>query len=215
MTSLYITKKMQGKMQGFKSLNTSPRDNPFCMIMCFGEEKDIICKYCYSQRALATYAKAARKPWRRNLYLLSEGLLESHQIPEIKEKVFRFHSHGELWNQNHYINFVNIARMNPDTYFTLYTKRPDLICGIERPPNMGLIYSEPKLNNYVEEVPEGFDRRFTVFTEPYIKEHNIQLRINCEGRKCIECLRCYTPNKEVTHINEKLKGPKRPVFLHH
>ena len=206
-----ITKRMQGKMTGFKSLNTSPLANPFCKKMCFGsEDKDIICRYCYSTRAITTYAKAAQKPWGINLEILAFETLDIDQIPEIKEKVFRFHSHGELANQQHYINFVNIALKNPDTYFTLYTKRPKLTLGIARPPNMGLIYSEPRLNNYVEELPEGFDKRFTVFTEDYINENEID--INCGGKKCMECLTCYTPNNGITHVNEKKKGPKTPVY---
>jgi len=209
--TLQITKRMQGKMEGFKSLNTSPLANPFCKKMVKESPNDIICKFCYSTRAIITYAKAAQRSWGINTDILSREVLEDHRIPEIKDKVFRFHSHGELLNATHYINFCNIAWKNPNTYFTLFTKRPNLTRGIDRPPNMGLIYSEPRINNYVEEIPEGFDRRFTVFTKDYIEENEID--INCGGKKCIECLTCYTPNNGITHVNEKIKGPKKPVYL--
>lgn len=192
---------MQGKMKGFKSLNTSPLDNTFCNGMACRD--DTICSHCYSRRALKTYATNGRKPWKRNGYILSKKVLDEEKLPDITDKYFRFHSHGELINENHLINFVNIAKKNPDTNFVLYTKRKDLIkkigkCGVS---NIRYIYSEPLINNPCDVIPEGFDGKFRVFSRDYVQKHNID--INCEGKSCMECLKCYTGGIRIA--NELIK----------
>lgn len=195
--SLHISTKMQGKMKGFWTLNTSPLDNKYCMGMSLN--KECICSKCYSQKALITYAKTARKPWKRNGMVLStETLID---IPVIDKEYFRFHSHGELINDLHYKNFIKIVEENLNTVFALYTKRKDIIKRYKKPDNLVLVYSEPKINNFVKSLPPKFDRRFSVFTKEYAKKKEID--INCHGRKCIECLKCY--KGDVKFINELVK----------
>lgn len=196
-----ISKKMQGKMTGFWTLNTSPLDNMFCEAMSRNPKS--VCYNCYSRRTLNTYAKQARKPWKRNGRILSSKLMDDADIPVINKEYFRFQSHGELINDTHYINLVRIAKANPDTIFLLPTKRIDIVNrhGKMGADNLVLSYSEPSLNNPVNKLPKGFDRRFSVFTKDYAKDHNI--KINCHGKRCMECLSCY--NGKTQFVNELVK----------
>lgn len=188
-------------MTGFYTLNTSPLDNMFCEAMSRNPKS--ICYNCYSRRSLVTYAKVARKPWKRNGRLLSDHIIPEEDLPIVKKKYFRFQSHGELINDTHYINLVNIAKKNPDSIFLLPTKRINIIRkhGKMGADNLVLSYSEPLKNHLVEKLPEHFDRRFTVFTKEYAEENNID--INCHGKKCIECLQCY--NGTIQIVNELLR----------
>ena len=45
----------------------------------------------------------------------------------LDRSIARFHSHGELINETHLINLVNIALHNPHCNFALWTKRFDII----------------------------------------------------------------------------------------
>lgn len=200
MSELKISKKMTGKMTGFHTLNTSPLDNDFCLGM--SKKKDCICSKCYSQKALNTYAPTARNVWKRNGEILSSGLLDD--LPVIRRDYFRFHSHGEILNETHFINLMNIAKNNPDTRFALWTKRKDIVAKLGKigAENLTLIYSEPKLNNLKTTPPKNYDKIFTVFTEEYIKDNDIN--INCGGKLCMGCLICYKENK-IINVNEHLK----------
>jgi hypothetical protein len=59
---------------------------------------------------------------------------------------------------------------------------------------MVLIYSDPIINGN-NELPEGFDKVFTVYTKQYVKENNID--INCGGKKCKDCLLCYVGDEKL------------------
>jgi len=201
--SLKITQRMNGKMKGFRSLNTSPIDNDFCQRM--SKNTKSICSKCYSRRAVTTYATCARKPWKENGRILSRVLTDV-QLPVITDKYFRFQSHGELLNATHYINLLNIAKKNPETIFVLPTKRKKIVekFGKQGAENVILSYSEPFINHFVEELPPHFDRRFSVFTKEYSKENDIE--INCGARLCMECLQCYKlDGKNIKYVNEHLK----------
>ena len=65
--------------------------------------------------------------------------------------------------------------------------------------NVFLTYSEPYLNHFTKEIPKNFDRKFSVFTPEYAEEHGIEL--NCSGKRCMDCLQCYTKNG-IKYINE-------------
>ena len=190
-----------GKMKGFHSLNTSPLDNMFCEAM--SKNPKSICYNCYSRKSLRTYAQSARRPWKLNGRILSSKVLNSSELPKTSKEYFRFQSHGELINENHYVNLVNIAKKNPNTTFALWTKRKNIVkkFGKMGADNLVLIYSEPMINNTSKEIPEEFDRRFTVFTKDFAKDHNIN--INCHGKSCMDCLECYSGEEK--YINEIIK----------
>jgi hypothetical protein len=56
----------------------------------------------------------------------------------------------------------------------------------QRPANLVLIYSNPRLDRIMERPPKAFDKVFNNVPKEY------DGAANCTGQKCIECLACYT-----------------------
>ena len=210
MIKLNITKKMTGKLEGISSLNTDPFSNPFCMKM--SAQPKSVCSQCYSQAMLKAYRKSCQKPWAENGENLSKRLLTPQELPVIKKSIFRFSAHGEIINKTMYLNYLAIARNNPDTSFTVWTKRKDIIAKIGKAGvnNIILIYSSPILNDLNPVVPTNFDKVFTVYTPDVAGPNDV--KINCGKKKCIECMSCYSQN-DTTHINEIVKS-KQHIWNH-
>jgi len=190
MEKIHVTTKMNGKMQGMVSINTSSLDNQFCKAMSL--VKDSICSKCYSNQMLKMY-KTAQECFRRNGELLSSKELEPAQIPFLNYHTVRFNAFGELINKQHFINLVKIAEHNPKTTFTLWTKRMDLVS--KRPKNMIIIQSSYKINVKDEKHPLA-TKTFTVY--------NDDTSINCKG-PCATCMKCYNKSNKTVDIKEKLK----------
>ena len=192
---------MSGKLEGFKAISTNTLTNNFCVKMNTAK-KETICSHCYSHSMLKGYRKNTAPALQRNSDLLSSHYLFDDEVPKIKDKYFRFSSHGELINYIHLCNLVKIAEFNPDTSFALWTKRKDLVNHYLKnhgmfPLNMILIYSNPEINKVMAAPPKGFDRTFNNVTS-----HPDE---NCTGQKCKDCLLCYTVGNNVTTIIEKVK----------
>jgi len=194
--------KMTGKLVGFKSISTNTLSNPYCIKM---QEKgdDVICGDCYSYIMLQTYRKNMQACLERNSKLLSESILHDQQLPTIMELYHRFSAHGEVINMNHVINFMNIAKKNPLTTFGWWTKRNDFIQKYlkdnDKPPNVILIYSNPKKSKIMSKPPKNFDKTFNTVLE----NENVEMQ-NCTGQQCKDCLACYKFN-DITTIVEKVK----------
>lgn len=170
---------MTGKLDGFRAINTNTVTNPFCIKM---KESDTICGVCYSHRMLNTFRKGCQPAWQHNSDMLSQAPLTT--IPTIKDRVFRYHGHGELINAQHLENLYAIAEGNPATTFSLWTKQSKLVLRHrQRPSNMILIFSNPNIND-VMVVPKGFDKVFNNVTG--------EADANCTGQQCKDCLKCYT-----------------------
>ena len=196
---------MSGKMLHIPAINTNTLSNPFCVTANESENPNSICVNCYSHVMLTRYRSNCVLPWQRNSDLLSQGVLSDEQIPVINSHSFRFHGHGELLNTTHYINFVLIARKNPECTFALWTKRRDIVrraqnsvvCG-EKPKNLILVYSNPTIDKIKNKPPLGFDKVFN-------NTSSLTKADNCSGRKCIDCLQCYRLDSGVDVIIEKVK----------
>lgn len=199
MATIHITKG-SGKMDGIYSVNTSTLENKFCQAM---SKTSDVCASCYAER----YEKMRKG--------LHEALVRNDKVfkskdfkPETLPFTFvRFHSFGELHNFQHLLNVVALVKHNPNTTFTLYTKRANYIQKFLKendcfPSNLLLIYSNPSLNNERKTPPKGFHKVFNVFTKKYAQKHNIQ--INCGGKSCMSCMVCYTWNNTVV-VNELKK----------
>lgn len=188
-----------GKLAGFQSLNTSVALNTFCSKM---RDTESVCKACYAANMEKAY-KGLRVNIQSNGELLSKSILETHQLPRINANAFRFHSTGELINETHMINFINIALDNPRTRFVLWTKRRDVInktlAKRSLPDNFKLIYSNSKVDDEDIKLPKHFIKVFSV----YSKGTEDKQAINCSG-KCQDCMTCYSDNA-VTHIREIIK----------
>ena len=185
----------KGKMENIPSLSTSCTVNPFCKKM--QKNKTAICSKCYGKRYENMYQNLTPKLV-KNGKLLSKELID---IPKYNVVILRFNAFGELLNITHLDNLVRITQANPQTTFTLWTKRKDLINEYfsvnPKPENLILVYSSPQLN-VTEELPLYFDKVFTVFTKDQA------VTINCGSKNCFECQTCYSKNDTV-NINEVIK----------
>ena len=195
--------KMTGKLEGFQSISTNTTTNPYCIKQ--NKKKDNnICTFCYSHTMLNTFRKNMAPSLQRNSDLLSSKVLHPDALPVINQAFFRFNSHGELINEFNLINYVNIAIKNPHCNFTLWTKRFDIVSKYfkdnEKPKNLILVYSNPRINHILDKTPQYFDKTFN-----NVEEHLEVKRQNCTGQKCKDCLLCYKFN-EVSTIVEKVKS---------
>jgi len=199
---LYVTvhksrKDEESKMDGIASINTNPKLNPFCVKM---RGKDTICKSCYSKRY--EYFPNMAKILNENTNILLDKSFTMNCVPNLNRyRYVRLHSFGELINSTHYKNILTIVKAYPNTTFTLWTKRKEIVQKETKPSNLILIYSSPKLNK-ISALPDKFDKVFTVFDKD-----KKDIDINCQ-KKCIDCLKCYTYNNTI-FINEVKKYKKR------
>ena len=190
---------MSGKLKGIPALNTSPLNNEFCKAM--SKKKDSICGSCYSINMLSTFRKSADAPFRKYGEFLSSKIHPPEYLPKPPNALYvRFSAHGELINVDHAVNLFQICDSSPNTTFTLWTKRHNIVWrAIEyygKPKNLILIYSAIGLDQE-KRLPMHFDKVFIVQTKKNDKT-------NCFG-KCIDCLKCYTKTDTTTHIYEEIK----------
>ena len=190
-----------GKMDGFRSLNTSVACNKFCQAMR-KSKNSVICKSCFASNMEKRY-KSLKENNIQNGKILSENLFSVDEMPKLNELAFRIHSNGELINDTHFKNILALCKANPNTIVTLWTKRTNIVYRVllveEKPANLILIYSS-KMINVEENLPIHFDKTFTV----YSKDQADKVIINCGGKKCRDCMLCYSHNK-VTKIKELIK----------
>tara|TARA_R110002072_G_C7744590_1_gene516912 strand:+ start:73 stop:663 length:591 start_codon:yes stop_codon:yes gene_type:complete len=194
---------MTGKLDGFQAISTNTMTNQFCIKQNASNKEDNICTKCYSHTMLKSYRKNMQPSLQRNSDLLSAKVLEHNQLPTILNAFFRFNAHGELINETHLINLVNIALHNPHCNFALWTKRNDIIAKYfkynDKPKNLILVYSNSKISNIMQKLPKYFDKTFNnVLEDEHVEKQN------CTGQQCKNCLLCYQHN-EVTTIVEKVK----------
>ena len=192
--TLHIS-KMSGKLAGIPAYNTNTTSNEFCIRQ---KDTDTICGKCYSHRMLATYRKSCIPAFERNSVAFAE-LIDWADLPVINAAFVRFNGHGELINSNHYQNIIRLAKKNPHTTFTLWTKRASLVRnGGAVPDNLILVFSNPTIDNVIS-VPRGFHKVFNNVSKDSSESQN------CTGRKCLDCLACYRKDSNINVIIEAIK----------
>lgn len=206
---IWITGHSEGqKMEGRRSISTSVLKNAFCQSR--QKCKDSVCSKCYANAHLKK-CKALEEHLTDNLELLSGSVIPMENLPVLPDKLFRFESFGDLMNEVHFINYVNIAKKNPQTNFALWTKNFEIVNRVlkymDKPENLFLIASSYEVNKKEDPASLGnFDKIFTVYNYEFAKENNVS--INCGVRDCKDCNLCYTRNS-VTEINEILKSDQK------
>lgn len=194
---------MTGKLDKFKAINTNTLSNSYCQKMYACGDETIICTKCYSVEMLETFRKGCIPAWERNSDALSKGLIPTHLLPTFLEAFVRFQGHGELINMTHLENLHNIALHNAHTKFALWTKRKGFIRKFysehDKPENLILIYSNPRIDAVMDTPPQFFDRTFNNVSP------DSETPQNCTGQQCKDCLLCYIPNNGVTQIVEAVK----------
>lgn len=208
MNKVHIS-KMTGKLQGLQAISTNTVTNKFCNKQNASKNNDVICKHCYSHSMLNTYRKNMQDCLQRNSDTLSLADLEDVDIPRINQLYMRFNAHGELINETHLKNLIKICVKNPNVFFTLWSKRKDIIIKYfdkigMRPRNLKLVFSNSIINTIIDP-PKYFDSTFNNVDQDYMKEKQ-----NCTGQKCIDCLLCYTHN-DTKHIVEAVKINGRAI----
>ena len=193
---------MSGKMKDIPAINTNPLSNAFCQRMHNSGNKNVICKDCYSCAMLKAYRKNCVPAFERNTQIL-QNEISQEQIPSFKKNdIVRIHAHGELINEQHMKNLMNIAEKNQTITFSLYTKRNDIVTNVleknEKPNNMIIVYSNPIVDKPITKVPEKFDKVFNVCRDKH------KDKINCGALNCNTCRKCYKLNSE-NIIYEQIK----------
>jgi hypothetical protein len=195
---MYHWSKMSGKLVGIPALNTDTTSNKYCQKM---SKTDTICGSCYSWNMLKTFRKSAVPSFKRNSDFLSAEIHNPKYLLPVSSIIARFNGHGELINEAHFINIINICKNQPNTTFTLWTKRKDIVNKIckdyKLPKNLIMIYSNPVINTIMKKVPKHFHKVFNNVT-------NKSDKINCIG-KCIDCLKCYNLKDKTEQIIEAVK----------
>ena len=207
-TELVHITNHSGKLEGMHSISTSVRRNPNCR-----DRRNIdnsICQKCYAV-TLTGIRKGLDEAISRNTDVLTARILSADELPVINDKYFRFEAFGDLINETQAINYINIAKTNKGTHFAIWTKNPWIMAAAlktaAKPSNMIIIYSSPMINKAVnvkalKKLYPFIDKVFTVYRKDYAQEHSID--INCGGRHCLSCLRCYSKRTGDT-VNELLK----------
>jgi hypothetical protein len=204
MSTVHIS-KMTGKLDGLRAISTNTVTNAYCIKQNASGNANNICTKCYSHAMLGSYRKNMQPALQRNSEALANKILADDEVPTILDAFFRFNAHGELINLVHLENINRIARKNPHCSFALWTKRNDIVSKYyaqrDKPANLVLIYSNPKISTIMAKPPKHFDRTFN-----NVLEHEHVERQNCTGQQCKDCRLCYTIGNGVDTIVEKVKA---------
>ena len=203
--TLHFSVNMSGKMEGINSFSTSVLCNPICQTRRNIEGS--ICQKCFADTTCKRYTNLA-KNLEENFDIITNYILEDKEIPFINDQVFRYESFGDVFTVIQCLNYINIAKKNPKTIFTAWTKN-DIIWNtaflqVEKPSNLIMGLSSLFINQVVENKYNWVDFVFTVYTAKYAIENNI--KINCGNKKCLSCLKCYTKHDGIIYVNEILKS---------
>jgi len=69
----------------------------------------------------------------------------------------------------------------------------------DKPENLILIFSNPRIDSVMSNPPKHFDRTFNNVSK------DSDIAQNCTGQKCVECMICYKPESGVNTIVEAVK----------
>ena len=201
---IHISDYMSGKMAGLPSISTSCLDNPICQARM--KDGNSICAHCFAAATLNQY-KTCGEHASNNLRLLSENVLALDLLPVFGNVRFvRIESFGDVANVNQAINYLNIAKVNPEVTFAWWSKNMSIIAKaieiIGRPENIIFIESSERVNVAKAKSFDFIDYVFTVYDKKYIKENSVN--INCGARRCLACGRCYHKGNS-EQVREQLK----------
>ena len=203
---IHYTTGHTGKMSGLFGVSTSVNLNKHCLAR--RNNGDLICSRCFAVKFTKMRADLERR-LQANTKNLNERILNDDELPIIPTMYFRFESFGDLAGTTQAINYIKIAKHNPNVRCALWTKNLRYLesaieQGYQIPKNMQIVFSSPMLGKQVdiEKLPKFVDKVFTVYNEKQIKEQGVT--INCGAKSCLTCGLCYNRNK-VKYIREKLK----------
>ena len=219
MNRLHITEQHTGKMEGMGSMSTSALCNERCIQN--KQDPESVCNKCYAIAQALRYANLSRAI-EKNFAILTSEILTDDLLPYVNFHYFRFEAFGDIANEIHFINYLNICFKNPNTKFAIWTKNPDLMAtvfnemGYKKPKNLEIVVSSLYLNVILDITANKkrywfIDKIFTVFTMDYALKHNII--INCGNAVCFNCRVCYEKqSNEIIYINEIEKSEQKSYY---
>lgn len=115
-----VSDYMSGKMSGIPSISTSCLDNPICRQRMQNGES--VCCHCFAE-ALLKARKNVHENTRVNFELLNAEVLPLELLPRFRNvAIVRIESFGDVASATQAINYINIAKVNPDITFAAWTK---------------------------------------------------------------------------------------------
>lgn len=202
---VYVSENMSGKMENIPAISTSVLFNPICKAR--SSMAGSICQKCFAQSTVGRY-DALRDHVEDNYMVLNSRLLNPEELPHIYNDICRLESFGDLASVTQARNYIRIAKKSPWCTFAIWTKNPAFLDKAIReegkPENLVCILSSNFINHIDSAARwDWVDHVFTVYDPAYIATNGVQ--INCGGRKCRECMRCYTRGNAEFFVSEQLK----------
>ena len=206
---LFVSQGLTGKMAGMPAITSSMLCNEYCERL--RSIPGTVCEKCYTLKYLQS-RPSVDKCYRKNTELLTKSIIPIHQLPFINAAICRLESFGDIVNATHLQNYVNLIKKNSHCMFSLFTKNYTVVFQYfkvhKQPKNLSIVISSLLLNQPFD-VTNLADANltnvkiFTVYTKAYTENNGVA--INCGKNRCIDCQRCYKPNKTPIYISEILK----------
>ena len=216
LTGIMFSHNMSGKLQDILSLSTSCLVNPACLARM--KDKDSICHECFSVDTQGNYHSLAENVI-YNYFALNEREYTMEELPYLATDILRIESFGDVGSVTQCINYINLCYKNPTVTITAWSKNVGFwIIAFNRigKPNNLIFGVSSEYKNTVKDIPAAWkkyvDFVFTVYTLDYLLSNNINPEsfINCGGRSCRSCMRCYNKNNfvngNIMYVNELLKA---------
>lgn len=206
---LSVSQGLTGKMAGMPAITSSMLCNDYCQKLHAID--GVVCQKCYALKYLESRPSVA-KCYEENTKLLSSSIIPIKQLPFINAAMCRLETFGDIVNATHLQNHINLAKKNNHCKFCLFTKNYTVVFNYfkshKQPKNLSIVISSLLLNEpfdlaFLKEINLTNVKIFTVYTKAYAKGNNVI--INCGKNRCIDCQRCYKPNKTPIYISELLK----------
>ena len=206
---LSVSQGLTGKMAGMPAITFSMLCNEYCEKL--RAISGTVCEKCYTLKYLQS-RPSVEKCYRENTELLTKSVIPVHQLPFINAAMCRLESFGDIINATHLQNYINLVKKNNHCVFSLFTKNYTVVFVYfkthKQPKNLSIVISSLLLNqpfdvNCLIETNITNVKIFTVYTKAYVKGNGMV--INCGKNRCIDCRRCYKPNKTPIYVSEILK----------
>ena len=234
---LKFSYRMTAKMTNVLSLSTNCNANQICRQRA--KIAGSICSHCFAASTLSHYTSLDENTL-SNFWILTTSELSNSDCEKIALEIvsacrkkgtheFRLESFGDLANELHAMNYLNILfalyriskRENYKVICGWWTKNVNLLIAaydkLDRDHKSAfhkvchLLISSMFCNQPIAEAEKAEIERqlempvsvFTVYEPDFIQKNDIA--INCGARSCRSCKRCYSLSHKGEHIREELK----------
>lgn len=213
-----------GKIEGMYSCDSSCNACSFCQKIR-EEGKDnpfLICNYCYDDAQEKRWVNVKNRH-ALNLLIMSSVRFEREELATLTiEDLLRINSSGDIENDIHAENMLNIAYSHPDVRGALFAKNVSPVIRatdkLGKPSNLRYVQSSILIGKPARRA-KYFDIVFTVYaTEGELQNALDGGACECNGKKCKDCgYMCYVENgwTEGSNVAEylRLRGEKQRAEL--